>query len=56
MNTQSPCEKLPRGERNFRILISQKVMACSLFVCGKTQKPKMGGEGKVSREDFSKYS
>lgn len=56
MNTQSPCEKLSRGEKDFRILIFPKVMARSLFVCRKTQKPKMGGEGKFTAEDFSKYS
>lgn len=55
MNIQNPCEKLLGGERDFRILISQRVLVGSLFVCGKTQKPRVEGEDKFRAEDFSKY-
>ena len=52
----SSCEKLSNGEKDFRILIVQRVTSYSLFVCRKTEKLKMGGEGKFTAEASTKYS
>ena len=50
---KSSCEKLSSGEKDFRILIVQRAMSYSLFVCRKTEK--MGGEGKFTAEASTKY-